>query len=84
MYKLSNKLSTALSYFQKVIEIVRSFSPADDIELTVSYRNMVGFHEALGDYSTALSFYEKTLDLDKNVRCLVPDYKQILPRFNFA
>ncbi|CAF0951827.1 unnamed protein product [Adineta steineri] len=53
--------STALSYYEKALEIQHTILPADHPDLGITYNNIGMVHQSTEDYSKALSYYERTL-----------------------
>ena len=61
--KQKGDLSTALSYYQRTLEIQQKFLPPTDLDLATTYSNIGSIHESMNDYPIALSFHQKALEI---------------------
>ena len=59
------KLSKALEYYEKSLEIKKKTLPANHPSLATSYNNIGGVYNSMGEYSKALEYYEKSLEICK-------------------
>ncbi|CAF1164511.1 unnamed protein product, partial [Didymodactylos carnosus] len=61
--------SKALDYFKRCLAIDLKALPEKHPDLGISYSNIGDVHRLMGDYEEALSFLQKALDIQENVRC---------------
>jgi tetratricopeptide (TPR) repeat protein len=65
VYQLKGDYATALSNYEKALEMWQKTLPPNHPNLAIAYHNMAYMHQSLGNYSTALCYYEKTLEIQK-------------------
>ncbi|CAF3506176.1 unnamed protein product [Rotaria sp. Silwood1] len=57
--------STALSYFQRALQIRQKSLPSNHPYLAITYNNIGGVYRSIGDCSTAISYFEKALEIQQ-------------------
>ncbi len=50
---------------KKALQIQENSLPINHPEITTTYNNLDSLHDSMGNYSTALSYYEKTLEIQE-------------------
>jgi tetratricopeptide (TPR) repeat protein len=63
--EMMGKYPTALSYYQKTLEIQQNSLSHNHPDLGRTYNNIGMVYQLMGEYSTALSYYQKTLDIQQ-------------------
>jgi tetratricopeptide (TPR) repeat protein len=79
-YEGKGDSSTALSYYEKALQIEEKFYPDKDARLAITYNNMAVAYQSIGNYPEALKYLEKTLEIQQ--KSLPSNSPQIAITFN--
>jgi tetratricopeptide (TPR) repeat protein len=69
IYQTKNDATTAMSYYEKTLEIQQKFPPSNRLlQLTgATYNNIGAVQHLMGDYAAALSYYQRALDIQEKI-----------------
>jgi tetratricopeptide (TPR) repeat protein len=70
---------TALDFYHKTLEIEENSLPSNHSSLATTYINIGRMHDHMGEYSTALSFYQKAAEMQNS---FPPNYPDLAVTYN--
>jgi tetratricopeptide (TPR) repeat protein len=62
-YDGKGDFSTALSYYEKILEIEEKVLPENHSSFAITYNNMATAHRSTGNYQVALTYLQKTVEI---------------------
>ncbi|CAF4139764.1 unnamed protein product [Rotaria sordida] len=80
VYQSRGEYSTAITFYERGIDIYKKMSPLSQLNLATAYNNIGLVYSNMGEYSKALSSYERALEIRKIA--LTPNHSYLAQSYN--